>query len=187
MYARLLLCSLFASSLAAPLAKQDGSQRQTWEPATGSKTTCDKQSDKIMGFYAGPQMDTVINDACAAMMPGCAYQERLDPDIMCIQTVTWPLKGPVRSVQSANVETSEGNKISGWDVEFSVTPAPQPADSAGVFWTKKDCYGYFAHMLEKWEPEGCHTNKGFGVGKITVGGEDTLKDTVFEVTIVPEK
>jgi hypothetical protein len=39
-------------------------------------------------------------------------------------------------------------------------------------------------MLEKWVPEGCHTENGFHTGNITVGGETTLKDTVFEVTIV---
>jgi hypothetical protein len=41
-------------------------------------------------------------------------------------------------------------------------------------------------MLEKWEPEGCHTNRGFGIGKVKVGGKDSLKDAEFEVTIVPE-
>jgi hypothetical protein len=42
-------------------------------------------------------------------------------------------------------------------------------------------------MLEKSEPEGCHNSIGFGIGNITVGGESSLKGTVFEVTIVPEK
>jgi hypothetical protein len=68
----------------------------------------------------------------------------------------------------------------------TVTPAAQKYDSPGVFWSKQECYGYFAHMLEKWKPEGCHTNRGFGIGKVKVGGEDTLKDAVFEVTFVLE-
>lgn len=73
-------------------------------------------------------------------------------------------------------------------IQVAVTPAQQPLDSAGVFWTREECYGYFAHMLEKQESEGgCHTEKGFGVGKITAGGDSVLKDTVFEVTIVPAK
>jgi hypothetical protein len=40
-------------------------------------------------------------------------------------------------------------------------------------------------MLEEWVPEGCHTENGFHIGNMTVGGSSTLKDTVFEVTIVP--
>jgi hypothetical protein len=67
----------------------------------------------------------------------------------------------------------------------TVTPAEQPNDSAGVSWTREECYGYFAHMLEKQDSEGgCHTDKGFGVGKIVAGGDSVLKNTVFEVTIV---
>jgi hypothetical protein len=117
MYTKIILCGLFAASLAAPLAQRQITKRDTWQPAAGSKTTCNTKSDKIIGFYVGPQLETVLNDACAAMMPGCAYQERLPPDTMCIQTVTWPLKQATKSVQSANVETKEGNKISGWDVQ----------------------------------------------------------------------
>jgi hypothetical protein len=66
----------------------------------------------------------------------------------------------------------------------AVTPATQPENSPGVFWTWEECYGYFEYMLEKWVPEGCHTENGFHIGNITVGGETTLKDTVFDVTIV---
>jgi hypothetical protein len=69
----------------------------------------------------------------------------------------------------------------------SVTPAAQPETSAGVFWTASDCYGYFAYMLEKWEPEGCHSQEGFGIGNITVGGESSLAGTVFKIEIVAEQ
>jgi hypothetical protein len=55
----------------------------------------------------------------------------------------------------------------------------------GVSWTREECYGYFAHVLAKQISEGgCHTDKGLGVGKIVAGGDTTLKDTVFEVSIV---
>ncbi|KAF2022776.1 hypothetical protein EK21DRAFT_119403 [Setomelanomma holmii] len=187
MYTALLLGAFFAASYAAPLSLNPATtinESNSWQPALGSKTTCNKESDKIIGFYIGPQSETVLNNACAAMMPTCAYPE-LHPDIMCIQTIDWPLNGTKKSVRSANVETRKRNKVSGWNVQFAVTPAPQPKESAGVFWTKQDCYGYFAHMLGTWEPEDCHTDKGFGIGNITVGGESSLKGTVFEVTIVP--
>lgn len=67
----------------------------------------------------------------------------------------------------------------------AVTPAPQPEDSPGVFWTIRDCYGYFAYLLEKWEPEGCHRTEGFGIGGLRVGGESSLSGTVFRISIVP--
>jgi hypothetical protein len=68
----------------------------------------------------------------------------------------------------------------------AVTPAPQSNPAPGVFWTKQECYGYFEHLLMRWEPEGCYTSKGSGIGNVKVGGEGSLKDAVFEVTIVPE-
>ncbi|KAL1597601.1 hypothetical protein SLS59_007298 [Nothophoma quercina] len=132
-------------------------------------------------------METVLTNACAAMMPPCAYPDRLADDIVCAQVMDWRLDGPKTSTQSANVETAEGNKISGWDVKLSVTPAAQAKTSAGVFWTAQDCYGYFAYMLENWEPEGCHSQRGFGIGNITVGGDSSLAGTVFKVEIVAEQ
>lgn len=62
-------------------------------------------------------MESVLTDACAAMMPPCAYPDRLPKDTVCAQVVDWRLDGPKDSTQSANVETAEGNKISGWDVK----------------------------------------------------------------------
>lgn len=67
-----------------------------------------------------------------------------------------------------------------------MTPAAQTVSSQEVFWTAQDCYGYFAYMLQNMEPEGCHTQKGFGIGNITVGGDSRLAETVFKVEIVAE-
>lgn len=69
----------------------------------------------------------------------------------------------------------------------SVTPSMQPDTSAGVFWTVQDCYGYFAYMLQKTEPEGCHTQQGFGIGNVTIGGNSSLSGTVFKVEIIAEQ
>lgn len=41
-------------------------------------------------------------------------------------------------------------------------------------------------MLQNMEPEGCHTQKGFGIGNITVGGDSRLAETIFKVEIVAE-
>jgi hypothetical protein len=124
MYTTLLLSAVFATSFAAPFAQHEPVQstdNSTWTPAPDSETACDQNSDKVIGFYIGPQLETVLNDACAAMMDPCAYQERLPEHTFCIQTTTWPLKEPVKSVQAANVEDLDGNKLSGWDVQCKST------------------------------------------------------------------
>lgn len=116
----LLISTLCMAAFAAPLTEIIESRvdtNSTWQPAEGSTSSCDKTSDKIIGFYVGPQMESVITDACAAMMPPCAYPGRLPKDTVCVQKIDWRLDGPKNSTQSANVETAEGNKISGWDVK----------------------------------------------------------------------
>jgi hypothetical protein len=120
MFTKLLLGALFATSLAAPVAQNAALEveNSTWTPAPGSKTACDStSSDKIIGFYEGPQLETVLNDACAEMMDPCAYADRLPEHTACIQTVTWPLRGQVKSQQAANVEDLNGNKLSPWNVQ----------------------------------------------------------------------
>ncbi|KAH8723464.1 hypothetical protein GQ44DRAFT_728740 [Phaeosphaeriaceae sp. PMI808] len=175
MYTTLLLSAMLAGSFA-------------WDPAPSSKVSCTAASDKIIDFYSGPQLQTSINDACAAMMLPCAFPERLPKGAICVSTIDWLLAGWVKSVQPATIAAQPlGNRISGWALQFSVTPATQPLLSPGAFWTRQDCYGYFSYMLGKWDPDGCHTNKGYGVGNMTVGDDgSTLKDSVFEVKFVPK-
>lgn len=67
----------------------------------------------------------------------------------------------------------------------TVTPAPQPANTAGVFWTIQDCYGYFAHLLEKSEAlGGCHADSGSSTGNLTAGAGDLLAGTKFDISLV---
>lgn len=125
MYGGLFLSTLCVAALAAPLTQITESRAyvtSTWQPVQGSKSSCDKSSGKIIGFYVGPQMEDVLTNACAAMMPACAYPSRLPNDTVCAQVVDWRLDGPKSSTQSANVETAEGNKISGWDVKCRLNP-----------------------------------------------------------------
>lgn len=120
MHISLILTTLCATVFAAPFTQRfvrRSETNPTWQPLEGSKTTCDKTSNKIIGFYVGPQIESVLTNACAAMMPGCAYPDRLPEDKMCTQVIDWQLEGPKTSTQSANVETMEGNKISGWKVK----------------------------------------------------------------------
>jgi len=53
-----------------------------------------------------------------------------------------------------------------------------------VRWRKDDCYGYFERILNGSEPAGCHGDAGSGAGSITVGGDGSLKGTMFEVSTV---
>lgn len=111
-----ILNALFATALAVPLAQPQSGASDTWKPSPNTKTTCDKTSDKTIGFYVGPQIEDVLNNACAAMMPACAYPNR-GHKVFCVQTVDFNLAAPVSNVQKANVESREGNKLSGWDVK----------------------------------------------------------------------
>lgn len=120
MHSNLVLVTLCATAFAAPFThrlERREDTNPTWQPAEGSQTTCDKTSDKIIGFYVGPQIESVLTNACAAMMPPCAYPDRVASDVACTQVIDWQLDGPKTSTQSANVETLEGNKISGWNVK----------------------------------------------------------------------
>ncbi|KAF1935395.1 hypothetical protein EJ02DRAFT_507105 [Clathrospora elynae] len=189
MYISMLLNALIATALAAPIAQQETPQSgksDAWQPAAGTKTTCDANSDKSISFMVGPQIEDVLNNVCAAMMTGCAYQDRLPSGTICIKSIDWPLDGPKSTTRDVDVLNKDDSKIFGFNTKFDVTPALQPLDSAGVFWTVEDCYGYFARMLQKSGSEGCHNGIGSGTGSVEVGGNSTLAGTVFKVTIVPE-
>ena len=120
MYSSIFLSALVATALASPLAQQATritGKSAAWEPLAGTKTICDRTTDKILGLYVGPQLETIVNNACAAMMPKCAYPDRAGSDMFCIQTIDWPLSRHVTSSLSANVENAQGNKIGGWAVK----------------------------------------------------------------------
>jgi len=113
MYTTLLLSAICATSLSAPLAQ--ASESTGWTPAAESTITCDKTSDKTVEFSQGLLLDTVLTNACTAMMP-CAYPTR-PANMVCTATIDLPLQEQMTSVQPANVQTSDGNKISGWNAK----------------------------------------------------------------------
>lgn len=104
----LLSCALSTHTRVTP--------RQNWAPARNSITKC-AETDKVISFFVGPQKESVINDACADMMPPCAYQER-HPSLVCTPVMNWRLDSAKKSTQNANVEdAATGNKLSGWAVQ----------------------------------------------------------------------
>lgn len=206
MYTQMLFSAFLATTLAAPLVQRQSPKTgasDSWQPAPDTITTCDTDSDKSLSFTADPKLETILNDACAAMMPGCAYPDRIATGTLCTATVDYPLNGHKNSTRDANAVGSDGNRITDYAVRckkllsnsqlpnvlikviVDVTPASQPEDSAGVFWKVEDCYGYFARMLQKEGKEGCHNSVGSGSGNVTVGGDSSLAGTVFKVSIVP--
>ncbi|KAI4933526.1 uncharacterized protein J4E92_003193 [Alternaria infectoria] len=188
MYTQMLFSAFLATALAAPLVQRQSPKTgasDSWQPASDTITTCDPDSPKLLSFTADPKLETILNNACAAMMPGCAYPDRIPTGTLCTATVDYPLNGDKNSTQDANVVGSDGNRITDYAVRFDVTPASQPEDSAGVFWKVEDCYGYFARMLQKSGKEGCHNDVGSGSGNVTVGGDSSLAGTIFKVSIVP--
>jgi hypothetical protein len=116
MHTTILFSTFFAASLASPLAHYLHAKRAenlTWTPAPDTTTTCDTSSDKMVSLEMNSKVETILNDACAAMMPVCAYQDRVPPNTVCIKTTLWPLEGPVNNTQSLDIVTPEGDKMSG--------------------------------------------------------------------------
>jgi hypothetical protein len=120
MYTSMLFSAFLATALAAPLVQRQSPKTgssDSWQPAPDTTTTCDATSDKSISFMRGPQLGTVLDNVCAAMMPGCAYPDRIANGTLCTATIDYPLDGPKSSTQDANVLDSNGNSISDWQVK----------------------------------------------------------------------
>lgn len=121
----LLISALAATALATPLAIRQTNmtgESDTWQPAPDTQASCDEKMDKHISFMRGPPLETVINNACAAMMPVCAYHDRLPEGTLCAATIDFKLDGPKNSTQHANVIDQDGNSIADWDVKCKHPP-----------------------------------------------------------------
>ena len=119
MYTGVLLSTLTATALAAPHVQRQApnpttGESNTWLPAAGTKATCDTESDHLISFMQGVMLSTALDNACATMMPACAYADRAHVDF-CKATVDYALDSPKSSVQDVNVVDENGNKQSGWN------------------------------------------------------------------------
>lgn len=117
----LIVASMLATALAAPTSLlsplRAREYRSPWLAEPNTNAVCDHDTDKVIGLYVGPQVEEVVEKACAAMMPGCAYPDRVDDETMCPQVMDWELDGAKSDTHSANVEMIGGDKAPGWDVK----------------------------------------------------------------------
>jgi hypothetical protein len=121
MCTRMLFSVLIATALAVPLIQRQPpnpvtGESNSWQPASGTATTCDTQSDKLISFSQGVLISTALDNACAAMMPACAYPDRAGVEF-CKATVDYALDGPKSSTQDVNVVDENDNKHSGWNAK----------------------------------------------------------------------
>jgi hypothetical protein len=121
----IVLASIFATALAAPTSLisplRTREYNSPWKVASDTTSVCDHDTDKVLGLYVGPQVEEVVENACVAMMPACAYADRLGDETMCAQVLDWELDGPKTSTQPANVEMIGGDKAPGWDVKCKLS------------------------------------------------------------------
>ena len=120
MHIGLFFSALVATTLATPVTRRQSSKTgasDKWTAAANTETTCDTACDKFISFAQGSQLETAVNNACAAMMPACAYQDRLPEGTFCTATIDYALGGPKNSTQQASVVDSSGKSIGNWDVQ----------------------------------------------------------------------
>lgn len=116
MYTILLLSSLLATALGAPLvARQNVTE---WQPAEGTAVACDVTADKYISLVIGPEQgDVIFKHACAGILPGCAYPENLAEGTICTQTINYKLGEPKNKTLNVMVEQKDNhNKLSNWAV-----------------------------------------------------------------------
>lgn len=122
----MLISAFFVTALASPLSQRSYDTITTtattgkiadWTPAAGTKTICDTSAGLLLSSNIEPQLENIINNACAAMMPKCAFPDRVEAGTMCIQTIDWPLDGPKTSSFTATLNSGYGNKTSGYKVQ----------------------------------------------------------------------
>lgn len=70
--------------------RQAGPGPSIFFPNEGTKVVC-SLADKVLSSLFTLQGAATINSACAAMMPPCAYKDRVPADTICIQTIDFPL------------------------------------------------------------------------------------------------
>jgi hypothetical protein len=123
---------LFATTLAVPLIQRQNhttGESNSWQPAPGTASTCDTQSDKLISFTQGVLLSTALDNACSAMMPACAYPDRAGTQV-CKATVDYALEGPKSSVQDVNVVDAYDNKHAGWNARCTSSLPPSSSLSS---------------------------------------------------------
>ncbi|EUC43632.1 hypothetical protein COCMIDRAFT_38435 [Bipolaris oryzae ATCC 44560] len=176
MHFTLLINALAASVLASPLATTPITQTgkiDTWKSAPGTVSYCEVGDGQknLVKFGRDNPVETVIHNACVAMMPECAFRDQLSDDISCTATVDFQLESD-KTYGPPNVVALRSN----------VLVSPPYREDRHTFWTVQDCYGYFHQLLEKTNPEGCCTSDGLLLGQLHVGEGSPLAGAKFYIT-----
>lgn len=111
-----LALAILATAVAHPAPAYESGHGPAWIAAAGSTAKCESNSTLTVSFNQGPPQQTVLDNACAAMLPSCAYPERRGNDTACVQTFEYGLNAPASSIQSANV-LENGDKSLKWSVK----------------------------------------------------------------------
>lgn len=163
-----LVLGFLAASAAATPVRNAAVSKMKWSPAAGTTATCDKATDKWISTTVGPEQGSdLLDHACAALMPACAYQENHE-GLICAQTIDFAIDGTKTVQLNATVETEETlGKTTAW--------------AANCKPTKSLLYCQFTNLLERSHghsrtsarrPTGCLLDQGrlrglFGPASLT--------------------
>ncbi|KAH7551800.1 hypothetical protein BM1_09434 [Bipolaris maydis] len=190
MHFTLLISALAASALASPLATTPmtkAGMSDTWTPAPSTTASCANTDEPnfYVSFARSDPVETVIHNACVAMMPECAFRDRLPNGNFCTATVDYQIDGP-KTYIPPNVDASSYTDEQSQSSQVILRPPLGEGDGSTdplVFWKVQDCYGYFHQLLEEMSPEGCRDSEGSLLGELVVGEESSLAGTKFVVSM----
>ncbi|EUC33857.1 hypothetical protein COCCADRAFT_95055 [Bipolaris zeicola 26-R-13] len=158
------------------------SKNYDWKPMPGTRSFCETSIDPVwrVSFVRSDPIETVIHNACVAMMPECAFRDRLSNGTICSATVDYPLDGN-KYYKPPNVDAVRHNGTD-WQlipIMFVVRPGGRVngTPDTPVFWRVEDCYGYLFQFFEKLMPEGCRNSEGYRfMGQLAVAEGGSLAD-----------
>jgi hypothetical protein len=120
------LGAIAATAFASPV----DSNRVIWRPAAGTKPACDSASDK---YIPASKISSLAEQACTAMMPGCAYPANLPKGTMCVAVMDWPLAEPKSVTMNETVMSQDGVSVaSGWKAECECL-----RNQMSIFWSRR--------------------------------------------------
>lgn len=108
-----------AAAFAATALAQSG-----FLPSPGTTLLCNTTTNNVLSPSFLAIASATINNACAALMPPCAYPARQPADTICVQTIDFPLSSQKSSIQSlVDIQNLLGQKVNGLGLKCTFTVA----------------------------------------------------------------